>query len=63
MAKGDSFSVIPTYIKHWTESKPWGTEIRILSESGLQTIQCKWYDRKRDENGRVSNNPLKKKEK
>ena len=60
MAKGDSFLEIPTYIKHWTESKPWGTEIRILSETGLQVIHCKWYDRKRDEHGRVSDKDLKK---
>ena len=40
--KGDSFSEYPTYIKHWETAKPWGWELRILTESGLHIIHCKW---------------------
>ena len=43
----DSFSEYPTYIKHWEEARPWGWEIRILTETGLHTIHCKWKDYKR----------------
>ena len=45
--KGDSFSEFPTYIKHWESAKPWGWEIRILTESGLHTFHLKWKDYKR----------------
>ena len=45
--KGDSFSEFPTYIKHWEEARPWGWEIRILTESGLHTFHLKWKDYKR----------------
>ena len=45
--KGDSFSEYPTYIKHWEEARPWGWEIRILTESGLHTFHLKWKDYKR----------------
>ena len=37
----------PDYIKHWEEAKPWGWEIRILTEKGLKIFQCKWKDYKR----------------
>jgi hypothetical protein len=47
MPKGDSFSEYPTYIKHWEEARPWGWEIRILTENGLHTIHCKWKKYKR----------------
>ena len=47
MKKGDSFSEYPTYIKHWEEAKPWGWEIRILTETGLHIFNCKWKDYKR----------------
>ena len=43
----DSFSEYPTYIRHWEEAKDWGWEIRILTETGLHTIHCKWKDYKR----------------
>ena len=48
--RGDSYEEIPTYIKHWEEATPDGWEIRILSETGLKTIRCKWknYKRPRD---------------
>ena len=35
--KGDSLTEYPTYIKHWEEAKPWGWEIKILTENGLHT--------------------------
>ena len=45
--KGDSLTEFPTYIKHWEEARPWGWEIRILTESGLHTFHLKWKDYKR----------------
>ena len=45
--RGDSFHEFPTYIKHWESAKPWGWEIRILTESGLHTFHLKWKDYKR----------------
>ena len=45
--KGDSLTEFPTYIKHWEEAKPWGWELRILTESGLHTFHLKWKDYKR----------------
>jgi len=47
MPRGDSFSEYPTYIKHWEEARPWGWEIRILTQSGLHTIHCKWKNYRR----------------
>ena len=44
---GDSYYDLPTYIKHWEEAKPDGWEIRILSETGLMTVRCRWKDYKR----------------
>ena len=41
------FSEYPTYIKHWESAKPWGWELRILTEGGLHVIHCKWKDYKR----------------
>ena len=37
--RGDSFSEFPTYIKHWETAKPWGWELRILTEDGLHIFQ------------------------
>jgi len=45
--RGDSFHEFPTYIKHWESAKPWGWELRILTESGLHTFHLKWKDYKR----------------
>ena len=42
MKKGNSFSEYPTFIKYWEEAKPWGWEIRILTEGGLHTLHLKW---------------------
>ena len=40
--RGDSFSEFPTYIKHWETAKPWGWELRILTEDGLHILHLKW---------------------
>jgi hypothetical protein len=40
-------TIYPTYLKHWEEAKPWGWEIRILTEEGLHIFHCKWKDYKR----------------
>ena len=45
--RGDSLHEFPTYIKHWESAKPWGWEIRILTEDGLHIFNCKWKDYKR----------------
>jgi hypothetical protein len=45
--QGDTFSEFPTYIKHWESAKPWGWEIRILTENGLHKFHLKWKDYKR----------------
>ena len=37
----------PDYIKPWEEARPWGWEIRILTEKGLHIFNCKWKDYKR----------------
>ena len=45
--RGDSLTEYPTYIRHWEEAKPWGWELRILTEDGLHTFHLKWKDYKR----------------
>ena len=45
--RGDSLHEFSTYIKHWESAKPWGWEIRILTEDGLHIFNCKWKDYKR----------------
>ena len=45
--RGDSFSEYPTYIKHWESAKPWGWELRILTEDGLHIFHLKWKKYKR----------------
>ncbi len=59
MKKGDSHLKLDTYIRHWIDSKPYGHQIRILTEHGLMTIDCKWSDRVRSTSGRVVNKNLK----
>jgi len=39
---------LPTYIRHWEEAKPDGYQIRILSETGLRIINCRWNNYKRN---------------
>jgi len=43
-----SVSERPTYIKHWETSLPDGNQIRILSETGLEIINCRWKKYKRN---------------
>ena len=43
-----SLSERPTYIKHWETSLPDGNQIRILSEGGLEIINCRWKNYKRN---------------
>ena len=47
LKKGDSYSDIPNYIRHYVESTERGHIIKILTESGLKTFNCKWADYKR----------------
>jgi len=43
-----SVSDRPTYIKHWETSLPDGNQIRILSETGLEIINCRWRKYRRN---------------
>ena len=43
-----SVSERPMYIKHWETSLPDGNQIRILSEGGLEIINCRWKDYRRN---------------
>jgi len=43
-----SVSERPTYIRHWETSLPDGNQIRILSESGLEIINCRWKTYRRN---------------
>ena len=43
-----SVSERPTYIKHWETSLPDGNQIRILSETGLEIINCRRKKYKRN---------------
>jgi hypothetical protein len=45
--RGDSFHEFPTYIKHWETAKPWGWELRVLTEDGLHIFHLKWKTYKR----------------
>jgi len=45
--RGDSFHEFPTYIKHWESAKPWGWELRVLTEDGLHIFHLKWKTYKR----------------
>jgi hypothetical protein len=45
--KGDSYSDIPNYIRHYVESTERGHIIKILTEGGLKTFNCTWQDYKR----------------
>ena len=47
LKKGDSYCDIPNYIRHYVESTERGHIIKILTESGLKTFNCKWADYKR----------------
>ena len=43
-----SVSERPMYIKHWETSLPDGNQIRILSEGGLEIINCRWKNYRRN---------------
>ena len=45
--KGDSYADIPNYIRHYVESTERGHIIKILTETGLKTYNCKWSEYKR----------------
>ena len=45
--KGDSYSDIPNYIRHYVKSTERGHIIKILTEDGLKTFNCKWSDYER----------------
>jgi len=47
LKKGDSYADIPNYIRHYVESTERGHIIKILTETGLLTFNCKWKDYKR----------------
>ena len=47
LKKGDSYSDIPNYNRHYVESTERGHIIKILTEDGLKTFDCKWKDYKR----------------
>jgi hypothetical protein len=47
LKKGDSYCDIPNYIRHYVESTERGHIIKILTENGLKTFNCKWADYKR----------------
>ena len=47
LKKGDSYADIPNYIRHYVESTERGHIIKILTEDGLKTFNCKWKDYKR----------------
>ena len=39
--KGDSYADIPNYIRYYVESTERGHIIKILTETGLKTFNCK----------------------
>jgi len=45
---------IPTFQKHWIYDSPYGHDIGIAADTGKTIIKCRWTDRKRGDNGRVS---------
>tara|TARA_R100000773_G_C4118520_1_gene55129 strand:- start:310 stop:492 length:183 start_codon:yes stop_codon:yes gene_type:complete len=45
--KGDSYHDIPNYIRHYVESTERGHIIKIVTEGGVATYNCKWSDYKR----------------
>ena len=45
--KGDSYHDIPNYIRHYVESTERGHIIKIVTQSGVHTYNCKWQSYKR----------------
>ena len=56
-----SVSERPMYIKHWEESLPDGNQIRILSEGGLEIINCRWKDYRRNSQLKIEKERVTKK--
>jgi hypothetical protein len=44
---------LPTYQKHWIHTKPYGHDIVIWCDTGKTTIECRWQNTERDDDGRV----------
>jgi hypothetical protein len=44
---------LPTYQKHWIHTKPYGHDIVIWCDTGKTTIECRWQNTERDNDGRV----------
>jgi hypothetical protein len=47
MEQGDTYGDISNYIKYNIESTERGHIIRIITETGIHTYNCKWKDYKR----------------
>lgn len=45
---------LPTYQKHWIEDNDQGHDIIIWSDTGQTVIKCRWPDKKRTDDGRVT---------
>jgi hypothetical protein len=45
--RGDSYADIPNYIKYNIESTEGGHIIKIITETGIHTYNCKWKDHRR----------------
>jgi len=54
--KGDSYAHIPNYIRHYIESTERGHIIKIVTEGGVATYNCKWDNYKRSREITKSNN-------
>jgi hypothetical protein len=50
----DKTITLTGYNKYWIYDKDYGHDIIINTEKGVVTIKCKWPDRKRGYQGRVS---------
>ena len=45
--RGDSYADIPNYIKYNIEPTEGGHIIKIITETGVHTYNCKWRDYRR----------------
>ena len=51
---GNMSIVLNSYQKYWIYEKPYGHDIVIWTDVGKLTIECKWPNRKRNNDGRVT---------
>lgn len=51
---GETEITIPTYEKYWIYDHKQGHDIVIASDTGKMTIKCRWPDKKRNDDGRVT---------